>query len=223
MRLPWMAGMAAICIGSAAGGAGAQTLAEYVERQSVHLPDSLVEAYDGERFLIIVRRDFDGERERELIQRAEGLFPSPERIGRAVEAYLTERSGQGWVRAFQEAEGIPWDRWWWRSWDDTLLPFAITGAAIQHYMDRVRTLSAGPNPFAAHEPGIDHTASVRYTAEANPLPDSGGMEVRLEVEWSFYCGRLCGLWFTHSRRVVFNEDDEVVLVEGDRAPRFGVS
>jgi hypothetical protein len=195
----------------------------YVSDETHHLPDSLVERYQGDRFAIIIDRKVSDARDRSLIERAEQLFPNEAAIERAVDTFLIGHSGRAWVAAFQDAESRPGQRWWWREWDDTLLPFAITGAAVAHYVERVRQLSAGPNPFAAYEPTALHRASFQYVATVQPVSESSNIEVVLRIKWSLFCGARCALGFEHSRRVVFDENGEVIEIEGDGPPAFEVS
>ena len=186
------------------------------------LPDSLREVRAGGRFTISIVRTATDDFARELHRQAEGLFP-PRSL---IESATVGVRGSGHIRALAEAASEPGNRWWWRDWDDVWLPFALTGAAVDHYVKRVRELSAQPNPFEEWNPGVEHRASVEYTARvirpASSL-DAAPFEVHLEVQFWFYCGRLCALSFTHSRRIQFDESGTVLGVSGDVRPSYVVS
>jgi hypothetical protein len=161
-----------------------------------------------------------GTLDRRLLERAEHVYPAEEAIERAgaVDA------GGGHVRAMAEASTLPGDRWWWRDWDGVLLPYALTAAAVEHFIDRVRDLSVQPNPAAQYEPSVEHRASVEYTATAVRTSDpEAPFQVDMRVHFRLYCGRLCALSFTHSRTVLFGADREVLRVFGDGPPTYVVS
>jgi hypothetical protein len=197
----------------------AQVPAGYYVGHAPLLPDSLHEAYLSDRFTISIVRLARDSVERELLARAESLMPPADSIER--KAALV--SGSGHVAAFKEAKEMPGDRWWWRDWDDVLLPYALTGAAIDHYVARVRALAAAPNPFARWNQGVAHRARIEYTAAVEPRGADGGHRVRMQVRFSFYCGPLCALSFDHSRIVEFDPAGTPVRVEGDRPPSYVVS
>jgi hypothetical protein len=95
---------------------------------------------------------------------------------------------------------------------------------VTHYIERVRSLAAGPNPFAQYNPGVQHRASVEYTARvARRDRDTGSATVHLEVRFHFFCGGLCALSFVHTRAVEFDRAGRAVRVSGDRPPTYEVS
>jgi hypothetical protein len=198
----------------------AQEAGGYYRVAGPALPDSLREVNRAARFSITVERWVTTPFERRLVEHAESLFPPADSIDKAARPV----TGAGHVDALQAAKAIPGARWWWREWDYVLLPYALTGQAVQHYIDRVRALSAQPNPFAAHNVGVEHKASLTYTARVVPIANrQGAFEVHMKVAFSFYCGPLCALWFTHSRVVEFDETGRVIRVTGDGPPRITVS
>jgi hypothetical protein len=202
----------------------AQLPAGYSPQPVQSLPDSLREVRGGGRFTITIERTARDSVERRLIEQAESLFPSVSTIEKTAVLDLTHG---GNVRAFEAAKQFAGPRWWWREWDGVLLPYALTGAAVAHYVDRVRQLSIGGHPFPQLSEGTSHTASVTYTAQVRALPATssapGGHEVHLQVEFSFYCGPLCALSFTHERVVEFDASGKVIAIRGDRPPVFEVS
>ena len=213
---------AVLMVCAVASSVSAQAPTGYYQGPSSPLPDSLREVRAGGRFTISIIRTAADAFERQLLHHAEGLFP-PRRL---IEDAAAEQTELGHIRALTEAANVPGDRWWWREWDGVWLPFALTGAAVTHYVERVRELSAQPNPFAEYHRGVEHSASVEYTARVMP-PMTGVtpalFEVQMEVRFSFYCGSLCSLSFTHVRRVTFDPHGSVLRVEGDHPPSYLVS
>lgn len=208
---------AALCVTLLAPAAAAQP-SGYTIIPATPLPDSLREVRLGGRFTVSIVRAFNDTLEQLLIERAESLVPP----AGAIEAATAGITGSGHVAAFERAKSMPGPRWWWREWDRVLLPYALTGAAVAHLVDRVRVLSASPNPVAKYEPGVQHRASVTYTATvARRAPD--GLIVTLNVDFRLFCGGLCGLHFTHSRVVTFDRHGNVTTVRGDGAPQYVVS
>lgn len=199
-----------------------QSPSGHYQGPTIQLPDSLLEVREGGRFRILIVRAAGDSLDQDLITRAESLYPPKSVIEGAYEGV----TGSGHIKALQEAREVPGDRWWWREWDHVWLPFALTGAAVDHYVEHVRKLSVQPNPFREWNPGIDHTASVEYRASVESVPQGTEADhsmVHLQVRFEFYCGPLCALWFTHSRTVEFDELGSVVKVTGDEKPRYIVS
>ena len=215
----WNKQLLAILAISAAPHLQAQLPTGYYAGHAPSLPDSLRETYLGGRFAISVVRIARDSIERELLARAEALMPSADSIERPA-ALVT---GSGHIAALKEAKAMPGERWWWRDWDGVRLPFALTGAAVAHYVEKVRGLAAGPNPFARWNEGVGHRAMVDYTAAVEPRGAAGGHRVRMQVKFSFYCGPLCALSFDHSRVVEFDPAGKPIRVEGDGPPSYIVS
>ena len=197
----------------------------YSRIEPVPLPDALEEDHLDGRFNIDIDRQYRGDRERELLEMAESLLPDPEVIAAAADSALEghDDPAGNWRRMYENAASIPGDRWWWIRYDGVLLPFALTGPTVVHYMERVRELAAIPNPFIREgEYTPPHRAWLEYDAVVVPTRD-GGHIVELTMEWSFWCGRLCALGFTHTRTVEFDAEGDVVSIMGDRPTRYIVS
>jgi len=217
------AGLVILFVAACGANVQGQQLDRYYYVDPVVLPDSLVERYDGERFSITVLRHARSDLERALLSRAESLYPSAAQIEEDVHGFLNRLEAEGaWPEAFRQASEFPGPRWWWREWDDVRLPYALTGAAVIHYIERVRYLSGAPNPMERYEPGVKHSASFRYEAWVE-AENSGGYSVHLTARWSFRCGSACALWFSHSREVRFAADGTAQSVTGDGPPNYEVS
>ena len=197
----------------------AQLPSGYVRDSAVYLPDSLLESSRSGRFHISIARNASNQRERELLAIAESLIPPKE----AIEAAGSRLTGGGHVQAFAQAKLRPGARWWWREWDYFWLPYALTSSAIAEYMESIRRLSVSPNPFTAGNPGIEHRATLKYTADVRSLPNGAGHQAELAVTVDFYCGRRCALSFTHTRRVTFDGEGRVTKIEGDQPTAYRVS
>jgi hypothetical protein len=182
--------------------------------QGPELPDSLIEISGDGRFVISVRRDAVTREEARLIARAESLYPDPALIEREVATLLADpRNQRGvWEERLRAAAAEPGPRWWW-SVSDPWWPFAVTAGAVEHYVEAARRLRDAPGPGVPREP--DALSSVRFEYRATVAPRDAGHVVDLSITWSYHCGSVCGNRFSHTRRVVFDADGEVVEVEGD--------
>jgi len=183
------------------------------------LPDTLRENRSDGRFEIWITRGYRDSTQRRLVLLAERLIPPRA----AIEQAAARVSGEGHIRALAEAARRRGERWWWRDWDGVLLPYALTGAAIEHYVERVRALSGQPNPSAGSQ-GVLSSASVHYGTSVDEQPEPGvAYRVHLRVAFKFYCGSLCALWFNHRRTVDFDTKGAVLAVHGDEPHDYDVS
>jgi hypothetical protein len=142
----------------------------------------------------------------------------------SIEAAAATKTEGNWPNVFAQAAALPGDRWWWNEFDGVRIPYALTAATVTHLVARVRELSSQANPFAEWNPGVRHTASVEYEARVERTADPRApYQARMEVRFSFYCGGLCALSFTHSRTVDFDASGRVLRIRGDGPPRYIVS
>ena len=217
LKLSCLALLAGAVPGAATFG---QMPAGYYDGTPTSLPDTLHEVWHGERFRVVITRIAADSLERHLLERAERLMPPKDSI-QAATATITRGN---WPRVFAQAAALPGERWWWHEFDDVLIPYALTGATVAHLVERVRELSAQPNPFARSNPGVEHTASVEYRARVERTADAQApYQAQLEVRFRFYCGGRCALYFTHSRTVDFDASGRPVRILGDGPPRYTVS
>lgn len=217
------------CIVAASG--GAQPTGYHVGA-AVVLPDSLVEVLAGGRFRASIIRIAANANDARLIAAAEQLYPAPDAIiasarsaverDRLIAAATGDSFGQ--VRVPQRAAGNPSDRWWLDTFDETWIPFAVTGAAVDYYLGRLHDYAAGLGPFGNKWPdGPDH-GSFTYTARVVTSSEPGTARMaELELRWSYWCGMLCAIEFTQTRRVFFDSAGHAVRVEGDGQPLVVVS
>jgi hypothetical protein len=199
---------------------------------AIVLPDSLVEVLAGGRFHASVFRVAVNANDAHLIAAAERLYPSSEAI--IATATTADRRNRlvsaaagvsvRTVKVPQRNAGSPADRWWLDDFDATWIPFAVTGAAVDYYLGRLHDYAAGRGPFGfSATDGEDH-AALSYTAKVLPTSvPGGGHIVELQLEWTYWCGSLCAMSFTQSRRVFFDAAGQVIRVEGDKDPEVIVS
>lgn len=202
-------------------GGGAQDMDGYRLAGGTPLPELLFEERSGGRFVISITRRSALEGDAELIGHAESLYPSPALLSSAVDHFIRQQPSLSNSSArFESAGAGRADRWWWHDWEGTLLPFALTGEAVQHYIERLRSLSETAATGVAR--GTRPAGRFEYTAVVvRDATGSGERTVTLAARWSYHCGRGCGtLSFTHGRTVVFDREGNVVSISGDQAPEY---
>ena len=198
----------------------------------VVLPDSLFEVLAGGRFRASILRTAANANDARLIRLAEELYPSPDAIvasSRTVDErnkLLATAAGVSLrnLKVPQRPAGTPADRWWLESFDETWIPFAVTGGAIDYYLGRLHDYAAGLSPFGfSAYAGADHGA-LFYTAKVLTTSEPGASRVvELRIQWSYWCGNLCAIEFVHTRHVFFDVTGRPIRIEGDGRPTVGVS
>lgn len=203
---------------------GAQDdLGGYYEVPPVTLPEALSESYAGGSFRLTVLRTADSERDRELLQRAESLFPPRESVEADVADFLRSHGGRGWTARMEEAASMAGPRWWWDTFDQILTPYALTGPSVAYYLERLRNLAAGSSSLAESTGTPLHSGEVEYRANVQCQSDGGHCVVNMRLEWTYHCGAACAIWFTEERAVTFDSTGEILSVEGDGRPSYEVS
>ena len=202
-------------------------------------PDSLVDTLAKGHFRVTIRRVAHSPQERDLIAAAERLYPSRDTLLAAapvprmrerillVDSLMatdslagTPRGGSGYL---QRSPGDRTERWWWDIFDGTWSPYAVTGAAVDYYLARIRDVAAGrgwflPSNAASERGSFEYTATVERTG-------TGGAAyiVHLAISWEYECGMLCGIQFAHVRTVWFDAEGKVLRISGDGFPMTTVS
>jgi hypothetical protein len=203
---------------------------------AVMLPDSLSETILGGRFRATVRRTARNARERQLLAVAERLYPDRETILASARdkkmrdlliAMDTATGGGphiGFGQIAPRAPGTLTDRWWTWNFDGTWLPFAVSGQAVQYYLERLRDIAAGRGQFPqAGRSDPDH-GTFEYTASVEATQEAGASHVvRMRMRWDYWCGFLCAMEFVHDRAVWFDANGTVLRVTGDEQPLVIVS
>lgn len=197
------------------------------------VPDNLTEVLAGGRFRATVSRVWRSSRERQLIITAERLYPSTNvLLGAAGDAEERNRlrlmgsgvSSGGRPNSSPRPAGNPADRWWFDSFDNTWVPFAVTGAAVDYYLGRIRDIAAGRGQFTYGQGQPADHGTLEYTAIVRRDSSAGrAYVVELRLSWSYWCGSLCAMFFTQTRTVSFDRTGAVVGISGDERPSVIVS
>lgn len=199
---------------------------------SIAIPDSLVEVMAGGRFRATVVRAARTQRERDLITMAERVYPESEAILKTARD-KNERDelvvlADGTVKAAYtfapRSAGNPADRWWLTHFDETWISYAITGAAVDYYLGRLRDFAAGRGRFQ-YGPGeqldngkFDYRASVRRSTKPGTA-----FTVTMRLHWYYWCGTMCAMEFSQTRLVDFDANGHILRVTGDERPDVEVS
>ncbi len=166
------------------------------------LPDALIDT--STVFRINLERSVLYPNERRLIEKAEAFFP-PESVFENQDDY--------------NPNGEP--RWWYGDFDGIRIPYAITGSSVDYYVSLIRYFQKGE--FDAAGTIRMQSASVTYTSAAKHYDSfifgnerfTDVYVVSQELKWKNYCGILCALWFTKTRMIVFDSNENVIAVFGD--------
>lgn len=189
----------------------AQLPAGYAEGPAVLLPDTLHEVSGGGTFRIRIERAAANAFEREIIERAERLMPPSAAIDTAI-AVETRVRGRAPAPVVRERAG---PRWWWFEAHGTLVPYALTGDAVAHVIERVREFSREPLP-SYFQAGWEHEVYATYHATVEPQPTPNvAYRVHMKLDFFIACGGRCGYGFVPTRTVDFDAAGNVVAVNGD--------
>jgi hypothetical protein len=195
----------------------------YHQSQAVPLPDSLRESRLLGRFRIHIERPTADSGEQRALLIAESITPDSASIGRVAQSATLHTANERRADSAKESS----DRWWFSEFDGVRIPFAVTGAAVDYYIQRIRERSNQQNPFSASSRGNEHRGNLAYRARVTKVAASatapGGYLVRMDLEWSYYCGPRCALRFNHWREVSIAPDGRVISVRGDGPPSVMVS
>lgn len=210
----------------------AQLPAGYHLGASVSVPDSLVEVLADGRFRAKIIRSSRNARERELIATAERLYPDAATLLGSIKdstyrrglAALASGAEEGSFRVTPRPAGNAADRWWTDNFDGTWLPFAVTGAAVDYYLNRLRDIAAGRGPFQYRAGEKPDTGNFHYRATVRRGKAPGVAHVvEMTLSWEYWCGYLCAMDVSHRRSVSFDANGRVVRISGDELPSVGVS
>ncbi len=147
------------------------------------LPRDTTESLAGGRYSIRIDRGVTSA-DLALVVRAEKLFPSPNLIEADVADFLEGRGGN-WPQSFQEARERPGIRWWWRTFDEVPIPWAVTGYSAHDLAATVRRFAAEPPRFF----GPDAELEFAYVAKVDP-GENQTRRVTLTITWKMGCGML---------------------------------
>jgi hypothetical protein len=115
--------------------------------------------------------------------------------------------------------------WWDEEYKNCLIPFAITGDAINYYIERYKQIKSQSK--GEEQPDRTRGSNLKrieffYLAK---VIDEGSViiaetsfpkkRVTMEMKWYEYCGQPCGWGFEKHREVVFAGKNIVLSVTGD--------
>ena len=217
----------------------------YYLGESVFLPDSAHEVMAGGRFSVTITRVARDSIEKRLLEFAERLFPDTSAINQAArqlrgehrdriqamrarggDTIQTEHESVRRMREkFEAAERMPGDRWWFSTTDAVLMPYAVTGTAVQYYRRRAYERAATANPFTFAKPVPEHRGEFTYKANVERGRDDRNRPthvITMDLSWQYWCGMMCAAG-TRVRRVVTISADGSVTVNGDGPPMVVMS
>jgi hypothetical protein len=156
------------------------------------------------RFVSTITRDAASPFEENLIAIAESVYPPREDVLDVFDENLEPPEG---------------DLWWYATFDQTPIPYAITWEAVAYYDALVNSYSQLPNiggVVAVRSCAFSYTATVEEsTMILDERLTAPVYAVKMELSWSLYCGALCGHWFSKERTVILDALGNVLAVFGD--------
>ena len=157
-------------------------------------------------FVIDIQRTGDTPREQALIAAAEAHCPPYEEVAAVFEGEVPPESMEC--------------LWYYTSYGDLLIPYAITSEAIIHYEAQVRAAEAAGGRVVSR---FLYEAEVR-TVSGDPQAPQGAVEsVHMSLDYTYVCGGLCGVFVSQERIVYFDAEGNVLLVVGDSPSLVGVA
>ncbi|MDX2206469.1 MAG: hypothetical protein SFU57_02385 [Gemmatimonadales bacterium] len=195
----------------------AQSSAGHRLGQRAALPDSVREVLGGGRFQVTIERQVTDSFQRQLIELAERILPDTVAINVAALKESLPRVKE----RLAAAERMVGERWWWDEADGILTPYALTGAAVRYFLERIHERAAGDNTLA-RDRWATHRGELTYAAAVDRIApgdaDGATFVVRMRLTWSYSCGMLCGMSFHATRAVFFDADGALIRIEGDGKP-----
>jgi hypothetical protein len=168
-------------------------------------------------FGYLIVRQANTVEEREVLRTAEAVYPEK----RAVLDLAAE---------YPRAPSFPEDElWWYTTFDDVRIPFAITAGAVEYYirkMEELERLGLPPEPRNAAPHGdLVYGAQVerRSVHEVEGQRFENVWVVTMNLQLKLHFGSLAALDFFKERVVVLGHDRRVLAVLGDGPTRFTVA
>ena len=182
-------------------------------KTAASLPKTVVPADDKAAYKVRIERDAKDAKFQALIEKAESLYPLPEKVLVAARKPLGPAKGEL--------------LWWCKDFDGIRIPFAVTANAVVYYQNALQEFGKGD---FSRSHGIKMlTASLGYSATAKDYDEWEYTDettrkkekftkvsvVLLVLRWSQYCGNLCAMGFGKQRFVVFDPNGNVLAIRGD--------
>lgn len=173
------------------------------EDYAIQLPADF--SQDG-NYKIEIHRTFKNSREEKLLRIAEATYPNRERVLEAASGF----------RGGKYFEPSPEPLWWYDNFDYTRILYSITAAAVKYYWDMSEKFT---------RTSLDYRADINYHKQYA----FGGQTYKrvyvavMHLDWSCYCGVMCGVYLNKDRTVILSRSGKVLRVEGDQAEPYAVS
>ena len=164
-------------------------------------------------FTVNIQRSFQNTTEEQLIEIAESVCPNPADVAASC---LDSEAGDGC-------------RWWCSDPDSIAIPYAITGEAVQYYVDLVHKFEnaavENPQDTGALSATVSYCVGIEHydVWTLGEQSFNGVYVVSMELNWSYFCGPLCATGVDMSRVVVLDPDGHVLSVSDDGEPHLWVS
>ena len=183
-------------------------------KTAASLPKTVVPADDKAAYKVRIERDAKDAKLQALIEKAESLYPLPEKV---------KDNKRGLIRGRDKDELL----WWCDEFDGIRIPFAITANAVVYYQNALQEFGKGD---FSRSHGIKMlTASLDYSATAKDYDEWEYTDettrkkekftkvsiVLLVLRWRQYCGSLCAMGFSKHRFVVFDPNGNVLAIRSD--------
>lgn len=173
---------------------------------------NLIKAYEQKTgYVIDFDRAYSDKDADHYLTIAEGIFPERSMV---IKSSATEAKSWFFERL-----------WWDQEYNGYPIPFAITGDAINFYIERYQQVKAErKTELSADRLKGSNSKRIEFTYQAKII-DEGSMviseiqyakkRVIMEMKWYEYCGQPCGWGFELHREIVFAGKYQVQSIKGD--------
>ena len=176
----------------------------YISEQDlkIKLPN-LVEK-DGDHPIEIIRHS-GNEQQARMLKQAEAVYPSKDKISWKLNRPSEADSGS----TSQEP------LWWEGQFDNVRITHVVTAAAALYYYDMSVGLRGDPQYIKGYpmsRTSLKYMATIKYYSQYTH-GERRYNEVYvalLELNWSQYCGGLCGMSFSRKKEVVLDSNGDIV-------------
>ena len=202
---------------------GKKALGQHVkEKPVVFAPPS--EDSPGEHFSYHIKRYYESRAEAQMLSRAEQACPNFEAVSDALRYLgrprLTRAKYEKSITSISSTQRRC--RWWGGESDgDLLLPAAANKDAVAHYKRAISTWRKKPYRRGAvkmERAELRYSARIqhreRFAFEGKEYLDVEVAELRLE--WTHFCGSMCGLGFIKTRTAIFLPNGEMLILGDGR-------
>ncbi len=168
------------------------------------------------KHVVSIERHYQNGFQHRLITIAENAKPTVETINRLV-------AKSGGRLSHQDFES----KWWWGSSEDRIKsPIYLNIDVVRYYRKMSARFRRGDfsdaNGVKMLSSSLIYSAVVSphdsVTIEGTRFPR--GFTVDMNFAWSEYCGPICALSFKVSRKVIFDEQGEILAIFGDEEERI---